>query len=64
MSFDLTITYADGSTEKVHHSIGVWESGNASFKINIKTTKKATKAVLGSTYVPDKNKSDNTFIVQ
>jgi hypothetical protein len=64
LPIDLTITYADGSTEKVHHSIGVWESGNASFKINIKTTKKAIKAVLGSTYVPDKNKSDNTFIVQ
>jgi hypothetical protein len=64
LPIDLTITYSDNSVEKIHYTIGVWESGNTTFKANIKTTKKAAKVVLGSAFVPDKNKSDNSFIVQ
>lgn len=64
LPIDLTITYTDNSVEKVHHTIGVWETGNSSFKTEIKTTKSAKKVVLGSDFVPDKNRSDNSFVVQ
>ncbi|MDQ8052097.1 MAG: M1 family metallopeptidase [Pedobacter sp.] len=61
---DLTLTFADGSTQKVHHSIGVWESGNSTYMSQIATSKAVTKVVLGSNHVPDKVKSDNTFNVK
>lgn len=64
MPVDLTISYSDGSRDKMHHTIGVWEHGNTSFKTLVPTGKTAVKVVLGSTFVPDKNKSDNTFNVR
>lgn len=64
LPIDLTISYADGSTEKVHHSIGVWEKGNQTFTSVLKTGKQVSKVVMGSSHVPDKNKSDNTFEVK
>ncbi|MEE1944408.1 M1 family metallopeptidase [Pedobacter sp. KR3-3] len=64
LPIDLTISYADGSTEKVHHTIGVWESGNPTFTSTLKTSKQVNKVVMGSSHVPDKNKSDNTFEVK
>lgn len=60
---DLTITYEDGKIELLHRTIGVWESGNTSVTVGVTTPNKIAKVVLGSTYVPDKNKSDNTFVV-
>jgi hypothetical protein len=64
LPIDLTITYTDGAVEKVHHTIGVWESGEKLFTSNVKTTKQISKVVMGSSHVPDKNKSDNTFVVK
>lgn len=64
LPIDLTLTFADGSTEKVHHTIGVWESGNSTFTSSFKTSKQLSKVVMGSSHVPDKNKSDNTFEVK
>lgn len=64
LPIDLTINYTDGSTEKVHHTIGVWESGQPTFISSLKTGKQVSKVVLGSSHVPDKNKSDNTFEVK
>lgn len=61
---DLTIIYRDGAKEKVHHTIGVWETGNQFFVANVKTQKQIDKVILGSSHVPDKNKSDNTFTVK
>jgi hypothetical protein len=57
---DVTLTFEDGSTENIHRSIAVWEKGNSiSFAI---PGKKVLKSVLlGSTYVPDVNKKDNTW---
>ncbi|MNI82195.1 hypothetical protein D3C73_1388820 [compost metagenome] len=63
MPIDLTLTYADGSAEKHHSTIGVWEKGDQQVKIEIKTTKKLSKVVMGSAHVPDKVKSDNSFSV-
>ncbi|MCZ4223044.1 M1 family metallopeptidase [Pedobacter rhodius] len=61
LPIDLTLTYDDGSTEKNHSSIGVWEKGNKQVTIDVKTTKKLTKVIMGNPHTPDKVKSDNTF---
>jgi len=61
---DLLLNYADGSSEKVHHSIGIWEKAEKSVEVAIKTSKTLKDVRLGSTYVPDKDKSDNYIIVR
>lgn len=61
---DLTVTFSDKTTAQLHHAIGVWETGNSTFNAPVSTTKTITKVVLGSTHVPDKNRSDNTFNVK
>jgi hypothetical protein len=61
---DLLLTYADGSTENIHHSIGIWEKGGQFAEVIVPTTKTLRNVKLGSTYVPDKDKSDNSIIVR
>lgn len=56
---DLTLTYEDGSREAIHRTIGVWESGTRAVKIEVPTTKKLKRILLGGPHTPDKNKSDN-----
>lgn len=63
LPIDLTLTYSDGSVEKNHSTIGVWEKGNQQVKIEIKTSKKLSKVVMGNPHTPDKVKSDNSFSV-
>nr|WP_199156204.1 M1 family metallopeptidase [Pedobacter sp. ASV2] len=63
LPIDLTLNFADGSVEKQHASIVVWEKGNAETTLPVITTKKLNKVILGSVHVPDKSKSDNTFNV-
>ncbi|UKT65343.1 M1 family metallopeptidase [Pedobacter mucosus] len=63
LPIDLTLNFTDGSVQKNHSTIGVWENGNKEVKIEIKTTKKLNKVVMGSAHVPDKVKSDNSFSV-
>lgn len=58
---DLTITFTDGSTEKIHRSVAVWEKGNKTITVNIALGKKVKQIELGSTYVPDVNKKDNIW---
>ena len=60
----LTLTYQDGSTEKINTSIIAWKDGNTEFINKVETTKSLKKVVLGSSHVPDKDKSDNTFMVK
>lgn len=60
---DLTITYLDGSTEKIHRSILVWKKGNRDIRIKFRSGKKIRSVKLGSTYVPDVNKKDNEYLV-
>ncbi|WP_316807978.1 M1 family metallopeptidase [Pedobacter agri] len=60
---DLTLAYSDGSKETNHSSIGIWEKGAKQVEIKIKTNKKLSKVVMGSSHVPDKVKSDNSFNV-
>ncbi len=58
---DVTVTYTDNSTEKIHRSIGVWEKGSTSVVVNVTSSKKIKKVELGSTYVPDVDKKDNVW---
>ncbi|HEX2684724.1 MAG TPA: peptidase, partial [Ferruginibacter sp.] len=60
---DLLIVYNDGSSEKIHRSIAVWEKGNSSVQVNFNSAKKIRSIKLGSTYVPDVNKKDNEKIL-
>ena len=56
---DISIEYKDGSTEKIHRSIAVWEKGNTSIQVNTSSDKKIRSVKLGSTYVPDVDKKNN-----
>ncbi|RYZ28283.1 MAG: peptidase [Chitinophagaceae bacterium] len=58
---DLTITYTDNTTAKIHRTIGVWEKGAASVVIPVATKKTIQKITLGSTWVPDADKKDNVY---
>ncbi|SHK79337.1 M1 family metallopeptidase [Hymenobacter psychrotolerans] len=58
---DLTVTYTDGKTEKLHRTIAVWQAGNSSVTVPVATTKAVKRVELGSTWVPDKNKADNVW---
>ncbi|GGH04017.1 M1 family metallopeptidase [Pedobacter zeae] len=64
LPIDLTLTYEDGSVEKRHSTIGIWEKGDKQVKINVKTSKKLSKVVMGDPHTPDKVKSDNSFSVK
>ena len=61
---DLTVTFADGSTQKIHHSIAVWEKGEQTVKIRFASSKVVKNLVLGSTYVPDVDKKNNRWEVK
>lgn len=58
---DLTVFYTDGSTQKIHRSIAVWEHHDTTITLTFKTAKPVQKLMLGSTYVPDINKDDNVY---
>jgi len=61
---DLTLNFADGTVEKLHHSIGVWEKGAQVISVPVTTTKKLNRVVIGSTHVPDKNNYNNFLNVK
>ncbi|MCC9137425.1 M1 family metallopeptidase [Pontibacter silvestris] len=58
---DLTITYTDSSTSTLHRDVSVWEKGNKTIMLNLKADKVISKVELGGTFVPDSNKSNNTY---
>ena len=64
LPIDLTITFADGTTEKSHRSVGVWEKGNAKSVIPVLSGKDIRKVTLGSTYTPDSHPEDNVWPVK
>ncbi|MBC8084500.1 MAG: M1 family metallopeptidase [Hymenobacter sp.] len=59
---DLTVTFADGTTDKLHRTVAAWQAGNPSVTVPVATAKVVRKVELGSTYVPDKNKADNVWM--
>ncbi|GAB2951923.1 M1 family metallopeptidase [Hymenobacter coalescens] len=58
---DLTITYADGTTQQAHRSVAVWETGARSVTVNIPGDKPVKQVKLGSTWVPDSYPQDNVW---
>ena len=59
---DLTITYADNSTTKLHRTIAVWESGARTVTVPVATTKAVKQLKLGATLVPDSYPKDNVWV--
>ncbi|MGI8635596.1 MAG: M1 family metallopeptidase, partial [Segetibacter sp.] len=58
---DLQITLDDNTVIKEHQTVSAWEKGDTATTVSFKTSKEVTKIVLGSTYVVDTNKTDNTW---
>jgi hypothetical protein len=58
---DLTIYYSDGTTQLLHQNVSVWKTGNKSYTLTHVSHKHIQKMVLGTTYDPDVNKSDNVW---
>jgi len=63
LPIDLTLLFNDGSKQKIHRSIGVWEHGNKKVDISFTSSKPIKEISLGSSYIPDVNKKDNLLIV-
>ena len=61
MPVDLTVSFADGSTKKIHQSIAVWEKGNRTVTVKFTGAKKISKIELGSIHSPDINKKNNVW---
>ncbi|HRI19894.1 MAG TPA: M1 family metallopeptidase [Panacibacter sp.] len=61
---DLTAYYTDGSTQKLHRSIAVWESNNPTVALTFTSDKSLQKLILGSTYIPDINHNDNIYEIK
>jgi aminopeptidase N len=58
---DLTVTFADNSTQKIHRTIAVWESGATSVTVPVLTKQVVKQVKLGSTLVPDSFPADNVW---
>ncbi|MGE5108932.1 MAG: M1 family metallopeptidase [Sphingobacteriales bacterium] len=58
---DATITYLDGSKQKIHRSIAVWEKNNKTIILNFISPKQIQRIELGSLYIADVNKKDNLW---
>ncbi|UOQ50983.1 M1 family metallopeptidase [Hymenobacter cellulosivorans] len=61
MPVDLTVTYADNSTQKLHRTIAVWQDGSKTVTIPLDGKKAVKKVVLGHTYTPDNSKANNVW---
>jgi hypothetical protein len=59
---DLTVTFENGDTEKIHRTIAVWQSGATSVKVPVAGRRAISKVTLGSLYVPDSYPADNTWM--
>ena len=57
---DLKIYFEDGSTQKIHRDISVWENANTN-TISFSSDKKIQKLTLGDTYDADVNDADNVY---
>jgi hypothetical protein len=59
--FDIKITYADGTTETIHQTPGVWEKNQRQTTVNLKTVKAIKSAVLDGGIFMDADVSNNKF---
>ncbi|WP_242919198.1 M1 family metallopeptidase [Pontibacter liquoris] len=61
---DLTVMFADNTTQKIHKDVSVWEKGNTTVDVSFKPGKAVKRIVLGSTFVPDSNPTDNVYEIK
>lgn len=58
---EVIITYADGSTQTIRRSIAAWEKNNKTMTLTVSAPQKIKEITLGGRYIPDVNKTDNTW---
>ncbi len=58
---DLTVEYTDGSILNLHQNVSCWEKGNTSVLLKFTAGKPVKQLRLGSTYVPDVDKTNNVW---
>lgn len=58
---DLTVYYTDGSTQKLHRNIGVWEKGNKTVTLTFTSSKTINRVELGHEHTADSNVGDNVW---
>ncbi|MDP9079392.1 MAG: M1 family metallopeptidase [Bacteroidota bacterium] len=61
---DLTIYYADGTTQQIHQSIKAWANGEQTYSATFTAKGTVTKIVLGGSYDPDSNKANNVWVAK
>jgi hypothetical protein len=61
---DLTVTYKNGSTQKLHRDISVWKEGNRTVQLSFKPKGKVMKITLGAPHDADIDSTNNTFMMQ
>ena len=61
MPVDLTVTFDNGTEEKIHRSIAVWKDGAKSVTVPVGNGRTIKKVTLGSTYTPDSYPADNVW---
>jgi len=61
---DLTIIFTDGSIQKLHQSVGVWQKGGKTLEVKITTDKTMKEIKLGSTLVPDSDPTNNRWVAK
>ena len=61
---DLTIYYADGSTQAIHQNIKAWANGEQTYTAAFTAKGTVTKIVLGGSYDPDSNKANNVWVAK
>jgi len=58
---DLTVTFDNGTEEKIHRTIAVWKEGAKSVTVPVGSGRTIKKVTLGSTYTPDSYPADNVW---
>lgn len=58
---DLTFNFADGSVQKLHRSVTIWEKDPHTITLRLDTPKELKEIVLGGTYDADTDPGDNTY---
>jgi hypothetical protein len=61
---DLTVTYKEGTAQKIHRTVSVWKSGNRTTTISFKPKGKMKKITLGAPHDADVDSTNNTFMIR
>ncbi|MBL7741657.1 MAG: M1 family metallopeptidase [Chitinophagaceae bacterium] len=61
---DIVIEYKDGSKQRIHRNIGVWEKGNKTVTVSFVTAKAIELLKLYHPHTPDSYPQDNTYEIK